>query len=387
MARKPLSQRGGVERHGRNWRAYVNDTRTHHGPCRVSREKADVDFRAMTAAASRSDLPCVVATLRSCDTTPTPASSATCPRKRLRRKSSPPQDHRKPLSMFGRIMPHGSKWRATMQKSCTNHCGPTRVSRETAHADLCAMRAMEFGRKWRCMLKKSGTNDHGPSRVSTENGDTDLHAMRSISSDLRAMDPMKPLAQLGNVYRHRRKWRATIQVRGTNHHGPCRVSREKADADLRAMRAAESRNNLSLVLATLFDPSCDTTSAPVSSATCPGKLSRSHSSLQDGHKPLSQLGSIQRQRSKWRARMYVSGTDQYGPMRVSRQKARADLRAMRAAESRNDVPRVVATLFESICDTTSTPVSSPTCPGKRLRSHSPPQEHRKPFVCRVVRTG
>ena len=141
MARKPLSQRGGVERHGRNWRAYVNDTRTHHGPCRVSREKADVDFRAMTAAASRSDLPRVVATLFacSCDTTPTPASSATCPRKRLRRKSSAPQDHRKPLSMFGRIMPHGSKWRATMQKACRNHYSPTRVSCENSDADLRAM--------------------------------------------------------------------------------------------------------------------------------------------------------------------------------------------------------------------------------------------------------
>ena len=65
-------------------------------------------------------------------------------------------------------------------------------------------------------------------------------------------------------------------------------------------------------------------------------------------KPLSDLGVVARKGNGWRAVMKLSSTSRfYAPVRDSQKAAEEDLHLMRAAASRDDVPRVVKDLHDA----------------------------------------
>ena len=87
-------------------------------------------------------------------------------------------------------------------------------------------------------------------------------------------------------------------------------------------------------------------------------------------KQLTELGHVEKKGSKWRAKVKIAGKNYFAPSRDSFEEADEDLRAVRGAASRDDVPGVIAALHEYAANASSIPPQGMRAPGQSSASSS-----------------
>ena len=252
------------------------------------------------------------------------------------------QSQRKTISRLGTVSPLGNGWRVAAAPTRRLIYGPYRVHKRRAYADLKQARAANSREEYRSILvhlKQTAPLMLAPyCKVYPDLAQAQLLAkrLRNLQEATHISKPQRCIARSGIVSHHSNGWRVAAAPTGHLIYGPYRTHRREADADLKEVRTAKTRQEYRNILLRLKKEA---------RATACRKIK--YGAPKGDRKQTSLLGTSTYYDAGWRVVVKIEGRLTYGPYRMFKSDADDDLKQAREAESREEFRNILLKLRKS----------------------------------------
>ena len=413
LMRKPVPQLGSVVVRGNGWRVRACFAKA-YGPKRKCKREAETDLKHARAAQTREEYCDILREL----TRTVQSQHAVCRRAKAnakakakaeakagRKERQTQRQRQREERQNGIISRYGNGWRVTAVPAGHYICGPFRARKRDADDDLKKARTAKTGEEYRDIISllhfdiKSGS-----------------HVVRNDT--VRRYAGRKGVSRLGTISRFGIGWRVRAAPTGHVIYGPYRVCRQAADADLKQVRTAKTREEYRSILLQLTEEhlqlrmrgrsvmqpasgaefltesrlksdECNMASSQIEKTQDTDAMkSRSYKMRESligdrlasgcvNLKPVSQLGTTRAHGNGWRVVASIEGRAICGPYRVNKSDADIDLNQVRTAKTRREYAGILWQLKETIRATASSETEEDASVTSDEVREMPPQTEKR----------